>query len=724
MKVAVIYNRDSQAVINLFGTPNLEKYSLITIGRIVEALEGGGHQVRAFEGDKNIISALEEFMPSVISGERPGLVFNLSYGIQGRTRYAHIPGILEMLGIPYLGSGPETHTIVLDKVLTKIVLLQKGLPTPRFTVLDNPLFVLPLAEELNYPLIVKPKGEAVSFGLKVVRNNEELREGVRVIYDKFNAPTLVEEYIEGREINVSLLGNDPVCAFPPVEIVINEGENIFTYEDKINMSGRNIVKVCPAQVDEKSRKHLEELALKAFQALGCYDGARVDFRLDRAGNPYILEVNSMPSLEPDGSYLVSALNAGYDYIRLINMLVDIAGCRYFGPTYANEDRDFCRMKPETGVFNCLTTNRDRIEEDLKYWTGLPSRTGDPVSLGALVKRLGGRLADLGLCQITTGTEKHSTWIWETAAGFAGGTLLTASIDVPHDGNSGYPIPYKKDPEWLYGEGIASSRAGITCILQALQALKAIGRLEEIPVGVFIHADEGRGMRYSSEAFRNAAAKAGRIIVLQPGFLNGKVVDQRRGSRRLSILLEGSYHRIGAQEEHPDIMNWLLRRVSEIEKMSSAEERLAVAVHEVQSERYSILLPHRIRITVFISFLDTRLADRAEKRLLELFSPDNADQQAIRVYIERLDERPPLIRCAKNREMLGRFEQLSAEWNLPFGLEASLIPSAAGEVPDHVPVVCGCGPASRDMFTPHECINRGELLQRTLLLALYLADILS
>lgn len=174
MKIAIVYNRDSQAVINIFGKPNREKYGLDTIEKIKDALEQGGHQVATFEGDKNIVSALEDFMPSVISGERLGLVFNLSYGIQGRARYTHIPAILEMLGIPYVGSGPETHAIALDKVLTKIVLMQRGLPTPKFAVLETPDFSLPLKENLSYPLIVKPKDEAVSYGLRIVRNDEEL----------------------------------------------------------------------------------------------------------------------------------------------------------------------------------------------------------------------------------------------------------------------------------------------------------------------------------------------------------------------------------------------------------------------------------------------------------------------------------------------------------------------------------------------------------------------
>jgi len=106
MKVAIVYNRDSRNVINLFGVPNRERIGLATIKRIADGLKNGGHQVRALEGDKDLIDHLEEFMPRVLSGERPGMVFNLSYGIQGQARYTHVPGILEMVGIPYVGSGP------------------------------------------------------------------------------------------------------------------------------------------------------------------------------------------------------------------------------------------------------------------------------------------------------------------------------------------------------------------------------------------------------------------------------------------------------------------------------------------------------------------------------------------------------------------------------------------------------------------------------------------
>jgi len=220
MKVALVYNRESKNVINVFGVPNREVMGRHIIKNIADGLREGGHQVTSLEGDKDLVGRLEEFMPRVLNGERPGLVFNISYGIQGQARYTHVPSILEMVGVPYVGSGPLAHSLALDKVVTKMLFRQHGLPTPDFAVLDSPDFPMP---DLPFPLIVKPRNEAVSFGLKVVYDEAELREAVAVIHSTYQPSVLVELYIDGREINVGLLGNNPPEALPPVLLHFGEG---------------------------------------------------------------------------------------------------------------------------------------------------------------------------------------------------------------------------------------------------------------------------------------------------------------------------------------------------------------------------------------------------------------------------------------------------------------------------------------------------------------------
>nr|MBC8181740.1 D-alanine--D-alanine ligase [candidate division KSB1 bacterium] len=140
MKVAVIFNKEEikeSDVIYRFGMPTKERYKPKTIEMVASALEAGGHNVRIFEGNKQVITDLENFMPRVVAGERQGMIFNMTYGIQGQSRYTHIPAMLEMLGLPYVGSAPASHALALDKVLSKIIFLRYNLPTPEYWVFSN-----------------------------------------------------------------------------------------------------------------------------------------------------------------------------------------------------------------------------------------------------------------------------------------------------------------------------------------------------------------------------------------------------------------------------------------------------------------------------------------------------------------------------------------------------------------------------------------------------------
>ncbi|RMG69669.1 MAG: ATP-grasp domain-containing protein, partial [Nitrospirae bacterium] len=540
MKIAVVYNRESQKVINLFGVPNREKYGLAAINRIVKALKKGGHQVIALEGDKDLIDKLEEFMPRVVKGERPGIVFNLSYGIQGQARYTHVPSILEMVGIPYVGSGPLAHSLALDKVVAKTIFRQNGLPTPDFAVLDTPNFDAP---ELRYPLIVKPKNEAVSLGLKIVNNEEELREAARFIFDTFQQPVLVEEYIEGREINVGILGNDPPEPFEPVEIVFgNEGPPIYTYEDKTRTSGREIVVKCPAPIPEVTALKAKEFAIRAFRALGCYDCARVDMRLDKDGNLYILELNSLPSLGEHGSYVEGAKYMGLDFAALVNRLVDVAVARYFGmpspPKFSPKVE-----APDIRIFNFLVDKREEMERGLREWITLSSRTGDPVGMGVITDKVKSILKELGLQLNRSLSLPPHAYLFETKAGLAGGTLLISHLDVPLN-----PVlsaePFHIEPEWIYGEGIGVSRAPLVMTLYVLKALKKARYLDRIPLGLLLYNDEGLDCIYSADTIKEASLLSRRVLVLRPGNPEDKIIIQRRGQRIYRIVMEGKPLRPG------------------------------------------------------------------------------------------------------------------------------------------------------------------------------------
>ena len=712
MKIAIVYNRDSQNVINLFGIPNRERIGLKTIRRIMDALKSYRHRVEAFEGDKDLISRLEEFMPRVLKGERPGLVFNVSYGIQGQARYSHVPSILEMVGIPYVGSGPLAHGLALDKVVTKMIFYQQGLPTPDFRLV-NP-WESDFSPDLPYPLIVKPKNEAVSFGVRIVENETDLKDAITVIFDTFQQPAIVESYIAGREINVGLLGNSPPEALAPVELVFGAGgPPIYTYEDKTRKVEPRIEFRCPADIGPEQTARARHLARQAFQALGCYDCARVDMRLDENGQLYLLEVNSLPSLGEHGSYALGAEQAGLDYPALVNRLVEVASARYFGTPkpvqISMKERDPGRL-----VLAFLSQRRDQIERRVQSWTNLHSRTSDPVGIREAAKRLGQSLADIGLGPAKDLTDERTIWGWQTPAGRDGGTLFIGHLDVPLNPN--VPVQaFRRDPEWLHGEGIGLSRAPLVVLEFVLRALKNLRRLRRLPIGVLYYADEGRDGADSAEIIRTASAKAQRIFVLRPGNPEHKVVTQRRGWRRYRLSAEGSPRRLGRIAKKPDVLRWMAAKLETLAELSSSKDRVTVAASSLHTHAFPMLLPHAVDATMMLSYADETMVEPTEQKMREILGKDS-----IRWELELLSDRPPMKNRAANRRLAEALAAVAANWEIPFDHESSLWPSVAGLVPVSTPVVCGLGPVARDLYQPHEAVARISILQRTLLLAEFLA----
>ncbi|MDB6029176.1 MAG: hypothetical protein JWM68_5399 [Verrucomicrobiales bacterium] len=329
MKIAVVRNRSHEGVINRFGQPCPEVYGKKAVQMTMDSLRSGGHTVEVFEGDKTLFAALQEFMPPDAKGQPTGMVFNMGYGIQGNSRYTHVPAMLEMAGVPYTGGGPLGHAISLDKVVTKIQMRDAGVPTPNYKVMNSAASIDDSG--LRYPLIVKPRHESTSFGLRLVEKREQLREAVEAIVSTYRQDALVEEYIDGREIAVALLGNEPMEFLPLVEFDFgNRALKAVTWDDKYHKQPDEPTKVCPAPVDEKLAERLRAISLATFRACHCKDYSRVDIRIDPAGNPFVLEINSMASLGTGGAYVMAATKAGYTYSALVNRILDLAHQRYFG----------------------------------------------------------------------------------------------------------------------------------------------------------------------------------------------------------------------------------------------------------------------------------------------------------------------------------------------------------------------------------------------------------
>lgn len=327
MDVALVYNGGTGNVLYPRGVPTQERLGRGVVGQILDALRDRGHDVVPMEGDIDLVARLRDrFGP----GPSPpdGIVLNLAYGIQGAARYTQVPAMLEMAGMPYTGSGPQAHAVCLDKQLTKALLGVRDVPTPAFKAV-GPGDPLP---DMAFPLIVKPQNEASSLGLRLVHDRRALREAVDAIHHGFRQPALVERYIEGREINIAVIGNDPPEALPAVELDFGGGARIYTHEDKVHASGRIVEMLCPAPIEEDERRAAERIALRAFRALDCYDLARVDMRMDEEGRFYVLEVNSLAALGGASSVGRAAQVAGMDLAGLLDRIVQVAWRRWFGPT--------------------------------------------------------------------------------------------------------------------------------------------------------------------------------------------------------------------------------------------------------------------------------------------------------------------------------------------------------------------------------------------------------
>ncbi|HEY7375423.1 MAG TPA: ATP-grasp domain-containing protein, partial [Polyangia bacterium] len=289
-----------------------------TIDSIREALENHGH-VTLFEATAEL--------PRQLMQTPVDLVFNIAEGVAGRNREAAVPALCELMGIPYTGSDAATLSIALDKALSKRVLLQHGILTAEFQVMETGRERL--SSKLKFPLIVKPNQEGSSKGVSasasVCDNEESLRAVVRELIDRYRQPALIEVYIPGREFTVGLLGDRRPRVLPPMEILFKDKSNtrpVYDFQIKQEWE-KHVSYQCPAHLTPAELKAIERVCRETFDALDCRDVARVDLRMTAKGDIYVIEVNPLPRLTPGYSNLcLIAQAAGIEYSTLIGEILD------------------------------------------------------------------------------------------------------------------------------------------------------------------------------------------------------------------------------------------------------------------------------------------------------------------------------------------------------------------------------------------------------------------
>ncbi|MBI4357939.1 MAG: ATP-grasp domain-containing protein [Candidatus Omnitrophica bacterium] len=296
-----------------------------TIDAIQNALSQGGHEVFLLGGDLSVLEKIKRFQIE--------FVFNIAEGFRGRNREAHIPALLELIGIPYSGSDPLGLATTLDKALAKRIAASCGVLTPEFCVLEDRTDLDQVPP--RFPLFVKPLWQGSSMGIRLssrVEDRAQLeREVGRIFKDYPGEPILVEEYIRGREITVGVFGNNPAVILGIMEIKFRDPQRKdFCYSLEVKRNWKEqVAYLVPAPLHSEQEKALQAQVLKLFNTLRLRDMARFDFRLDSKEKFYFLEVNPLPGLSPvSGDIVILAQKKGLSYQDLILKIARSAFDRY------------------------------------------------------------------------------------------------------------------------------------------------------------------------------------------------------------------------------------------------------------------------------------------------------------------------------------------------------------------------------------------------------------
>ena len=305
----------------LMGGRSAEREVSLRTGQAVHrALLRRGYKAVAIDVDASVHQQLRT--------KKVEIVFLALHGPGGED--GTIQGLLEIIGMPYTGSGVRASAIAMHKVTAKALLDCHGIPVPPGTVVQagrhgkgqshrrGPATGPPAG--LRWPVVVKPAAQGSTIGVTIVHRPSEWRAALRRAHE-YDQEAVVESYIPGREIAVSVLGGTPLPrALPAIEIVAPAG--FYDYAAKY-VKGRTRY-LCPAPLPDSVTKRVRDLAIRTYQIVGCEGAARVDFRVTRQGRPYVLEINTVPGMTETSLLPMAAAKAGIDYDSLTERILQSA----------------------------------------------------------------------------------------------------------------------------------------------------------------------------------------------------------------------------------------------------------------------------------------------------------------------------------------------------------------------------------------------------------------
>ena len=298
---------------------------------IFEALQKLGHEPSYFELDGRPQSLHS------LSRCDADLLFNLTESFDGDdTKEMNVVAYVDLLGLRYTGAGPHAIILAQDKAIAKKIFAFHGIKTPFFATAYRGR--IEHAHDISFPLIVKPSWEDGSIGIDagaVVKNVKEMMERVEYIQDEFDSPALIEEYIEGREIYAGIMGSyEQTRVLPLIELDLSRlpkgAPRIAGQDVKFDQETEafKVTKSAPAEdLDEETTKKLQDTALAAYRALKLRDYGRIDMRLNKKGQVYVIEANPNPWLASAAEFSMAAKKGGYSYTDMIEKIVELARAR-------------------------------------------------------------------------------------------------------------------------------------------------------------------------------------------------------------------------------------------------------------------------------------------------------------------------------------------------------------------------------------------------------------
>ena len=318
MKIAFVFNKQREKSLDEaeFDTPEV-------VDAISAALKSGNNEIIDIEMTK------DGQWVTQLKSVKPDLIFNTAEGFYGIGRESFAPITFEQLKIPYVGSGPYTCFLTLDKFLTKQLLVTKGIPVPEGIYISDKAEIPAVVKDLVYPVFVKPNFEGSSKGItekSLCKNKEELITYARECLAQFPEGIIVERYIEGKDVTVPYInGLGEKGVLEPIEYVgpTSNGEWIYDYSLK-NLNDDKVEVLCPARIDDDVRKYLIILVQKIVKVLGVNDMSRADFRITPSGEVFFIEINPLPSLQPGAGVFAATRLLGLSYQDTINAIVNAA----------------------------------------------------------------------------------------------------------------------------------------------------------------------------------------------------------------------------------------------------------------------------------------------------------------------------------------------------------------------------------------------------------------